>query len=124
MHQLGSGSSDYGYSVAVDPAGDAYVAGATNGRLPGAPERNAGGFDVFVAKFSQAGSRLWVHLLGTPTADDAYGIAVDATGNAYIAGTTNGRLGRAPEGNAGDEDSVPREVHAERIARLDTPPRR
>jgi hypothetical protein len=105
VHQLGSGSSDYGYSVAVDPAGNTYVAGATNGRLPGAHESNAGGFDVFVAKFSKAGSRLWVHLLGTPSGDYAYGIAADATGNAYITGTTNGRLGRAPEGNAGDEDA-------------------
>jgi hypothetical protein len=46
--------------------------------------------DVFVTKFNPAGSALvYSTYLGGGSADDAYAIAVDAAGNAYITGRTN-----------------------------------
>ncbi len=34
----------------------------------------------------------WIHLFGTSFADEANGVAVDADGNVYVAGTTGGRF--------------------------------
>ena len=49
----------------------------------------AGGFDAFVAKLSADGSTLlYSTYLGASSDDYAYGIAVDATGSAYVTGYT------------------------------------
>jgi uncharacterized protein (TIGR03437 family) len=48
--------------------------------------------DVFVTKWNPSGSKiLYSTYLGGSGADSATGIAVDATGNAYITGTTNSK---------------------------------
>src|SRR5262249_56442835 len=83
---------DYGYAIAVDSSGNAYVAGSTGG---GFPTQNAlqatygGGTDAFVAKINAAGSALvYSTYLGGTSFDSAYGIAVDSAGNAYVTGIT------------------------------------
>jgi hypothetical protein len=50
---LDSGRDDQGSYLAVDPAGDVYVAGWTNGSLGG--QANNGSYDIFLAKFSGGG---------------------------------------------------------------------
>jgi hypothetical protein len=96
VHQLGTRNEDVGRGVATDASGNVYVAGWTDGRLPGSSESYYG-FDVFVAKFSPSGARLWVHELGSSTFDRAYAIAVDAKGNSFITGYSSGHLPGAPE---------------------------
>ncbi len=91
---LGWTLSDTAYCVAVDDAGNIYIAGSTNGRLDGKP--NSGGYDAFVAKYDPTGVKLWVRLLGSTENDGATSIAVDGAGNIYIAGFTYGSL----DGNA------------------------
>jgi photosystem II stability/assembly factor-like uncharacterized protein len=92
---LGACRFDYISDVAVDTQGHAYVAGTTaSPNLPasgGAYQQAApGGGDVFVAKLSADGtSFVYVTYLGGSRADDASGIAIDASGNAYITGLTN-----------------------------------
>jgi beta-propeller repeat-containing protein len=90
---LGGGDDDRGNGVSVDAFGDVYVAGTTSSSdFP-----SAGGFatslggptDAFVAKVNAAGSSLaWSSYLGG--VDDEYGssVAVDTSGNVYVAGTT------------------------------------
>ena len=57
-------------------------------------------------KYSSAGAVLWTRQFGTASSDDAYSVAVDATGNAYVAGYTSGAL----EGtNLGGSDVFVRE---------------
>ncbi len=90
---LGGSGSDAVTALAVNSAGSAYVAGFTDSfDLPAAsPEQNvnAGGNDVFVAKLNPSGNGLlYCTYLGGAGDDRAYGIAVDASGSAYIAGTT------------------------------------
>ena len=92
---LGGSGLDRGNAVAVDSSGDAYVTGATNssglatsGVLQAA---NAGLGDAFVAKYSTslaAPALLYFTYLGGTKADTGAGIAVDSSGNAYIAGST------------------------------------
>jgi hypothetical protein len=82
-----------GFGIAVDAAGSAYVAGYTNSES--FPTQNplqpslAGNDDVFVTKFIPAGDALvYSTYLGGSGNDDAFGIAVDSAGNAYITGKT------------------------------------
>ena len=98
--QLGTGDNDDTFSVAVDGLGNAYMTGYTLGSLGGP---NAGSYDAYLAKYDGAGGLLWTRQLGTGQADDALSVALDRSGNAYIAGRTWGALG---ETNAGGGDSM------------------
>ncbi|MCH7948839.1 MAG: SBBP repeat-containing protein, partial [candidate division Zixibacteria bacterium] len=91
----GSGDNDYGYNIAVDASGAAYITGETDS--PDFPMFNAyqgtyqsGTQDVFVTKLSSSGNSLvYSTYLGGSGRDEGYGITVDASGAAYIAGNTS-----------------------------------
>ncbi|MEP0775986.1 MAG: SBBP repeat-containing protein [Acidobacteriota bacterium] len=90
---LGGSSDDYGTAIAVDGAGQAYVAGYTWSTnfpvLNGAQMSNAGARDVFVVKFAAAGTSLaYGTYLGGTTNDYAYGLAISGSGHAYVVGET------------------------------------
>jgi hypothetical protein len=79
--------------IAVDSSGNAYVTGAsTSTNFPTASPlqaSNAGFYDGFVAKLSASGTALlYATYLGGSANDGAGGIAVDSSGNAYVAGYT------------------------------------
>ncbi|MDP6546226.1 MAG: SBBP repeat-containing protein [Phycisphaerae bacterium] len=93
--QLGSSNTDYGNGVSVDGSGNAYVTGYTNGDLDG--NTSAGGYDLFLTKYSTSGAKQWTKQLGTSFTDRAYGVSVDSSGNAYVTGYTSGGL----DGNTG-----------------------
>lgn len=99
---LGGGNKDVGWAIAVDAEGRAYVAGdtlsvftklPTSGEqpLPGGGTRYGG--DAFVTRLDFDTNTLALTLgyltyLGGNGLDAAIGIAVDATGSAYITGYT------------------------------------
>jgi hypothetical protein len=91
---LGGGLFDFGDSIAVDSAGNAYVCGFTDST--DFPTANAlqptlnGGFDAFVTKINTNGSALVysTYLGGSNNNNYGNGIAVDSAGNAYVAGLT------------------------------------
>ncbi|MBV9210763.1 MAG: SBBP repeat-containing protein, partial [Acidobacteria bacterium] len=101
---LGGSSTDDGYGVAVDAAGNAYVTGMTNSLnfpvTPGSlktslqPLSNTNIYysDAFVTKLNPAGTALVysTYLGGSAAGEIARGIAVDSQGNAYITGVTGG----------------------------------
>jgi hypothetical protein len=92
---LGGGGNDYGYAIAVDKSGSAYVTGVTSSGdfpMPNGWDTvyNGGDHDVFVSKFSSDGQHLlWSTYLGGRRADEGGDISVDETsGNVYVTGTT------------------------------------
>lgn len=96
--------SSHGRAIAVDGAGQAYVTGVTEPSSPGFPTTDGayrstpcesgplGGSDGFVAKVNAAGSALVyaTYLCGSGH-DSPNAIALDAAGNAYVAGSTDSR---------------------------------
>lgn len=91
---LGGSATDEGTAIAVDSSGSAYVAGfAGSTDFPVANPMQlhlAGADDAFVTKLNPAGSALvYSTYLGGGSEDQAYGIAIDQAGNAYVTGRTN-----------------------------------
>ncbi len=92
---LGGRNIDQANAVAVDPAGNAYVAGFTlSSDFPvvNAFQSSFGGYaDAFLAKISADGTRiLYSSYLGSSGYDVAHAVAVDSGGNAYVAGDLGG----------------------------------
>ena len=91
---LGGSSFDNGNGITVDSAGNAYLTGETSSLdfplTPGAYQQsNAGGSDVFVAKFDVTGNLVYSTYLGGELSERGSSIAVDANGNACVTGRTN-----------------------------------
>ena len=104
---LGGSSNDTVHAIAVDLQGNVYLAGETvSPDFPvtaGAFQRQHAGVpgndcsfetgcyvpDAFITKLDQSGKIVYSTYLGGSSGDIAYGIAVDASGNAYVSGTTS-----------------------------------
>jgi hypothetical protein len=114
---LGGSDLDVGYGIAVDSSGSAYVTGRTSStNFPTTADAfqtaNAGNEDAFVTKLNATGSAplLYSTYLGGSGTDDAFGIAVDSAGSAYVtgvAGSTNFPTtpGAFQTANAGSNDA-------------------
>jgi hypothetical protein len=96
---LGGSSGDFGSAVAVDATGNVYVAGytaSTDFPTLNAYDTSRGSgtttYNVFVSKLNPAGTALIysTYLGGSSEIDIARGIAVDASGNVFVTGTTTG----------------------------------
>jgi uncharacterized delta-60 repeat protein len=78
---LGSGAnSESATALAVDSSKNVYVTGYGNTSGPGQ--------NFVTAKYNSSGAIQWQRSLGSTSAEYAYGIAVDSSGNSYICGTT------------------------------------
>jgi len=101
---IGGSANDAGRAIAVDAQGDAYIAGDTESSdfpvTAGAAQTKFGGLvsvvgigsfgDAFVAKLNPSGSSvIFATYWGGSAPDIAYAIAVDSSGNAYVAGGTS-----------------------------------
>jgi hypothetical protein len=91
---IGGSGSEAGRGIAVDGSGNAYVTGFTGSTdydvTPGAFQTtNGGGWDVFVTKLNERGTALvYSTYIGGGYHDEGYAIAVDGSGQAYVAGYT------------------------------------
>jgi hypothetical protein len=86
---LGGSGLDEAVSVAVDAAGNVYVAGTTSSAgfpgTTGVPN----GVDVFVTKLDSRGSTvLYSTYVGGSGVDEARGMTIDTSGNVYVVGST------------------------------------
>jgi hypothetical protein len=90
----GSGMDDAAGHVAVDASGNLYIAGQFTGTVDFDPDpvktdfhsSNNGSIDAFLSKFDSSGNFLWARTWGGSGRDVAYGVGVDASGNAYVVG--------------------------------------
>jgi len=109
---LGGSFDDYGYGIACDSTGNAWVTGETwsfDFPVPGGfSASKSGPWDVFVAKITPSGSLAWASFLGGASQNAGLGIACDSTGNAWVTGYTYSTDFPTPGGfstsNSGGED--------------------
>jgi hypothetical protein len=91
---IGGSNNDYGYSIAIDGSGNAYITGytlSTNYDITAGAFQTtyAGNYDVFVTKLNSTGTALiYSTYIGGSYTDEGYDIAIDGSGNAYITGYT------------------------------------
>ena len=96
---LGGNRLDRGQDIAVDDAGNVFVAGMTDssGWVSAGFDTTYNGVyyplgiwgDAFVAKLSGSGSHVWSTYLGGSSNDYVGGIAVDGAGNVFVTGNTH-----------------------------------
>jgi Big-like domain-containing protein/beta-propeller repeat-containing protein len=93
---LGGSGFEYGWDVAVDSAGNAYMTGFTQSTdFPTAhalQPTNHGNTDAFVAKINASGNAfVFSTYLGGGATDLGTSIAADSSGNAYVGGYTKSK---------------------------------
>jgi len=93
---IGGLGGDIGHAITVDAAGNVFITGEYAGTAdfdPGSGTTNltpVGNMDIFFAKYTSTGAFTWAKSIGSIGGDIGYAIAVDASGNVYIAGMFNG----------------------------------
>lgn len=100
--QFGTPGNDSAHAVAVDEAGNVFVAGTAEGALSGP---GMGDLEAYLRKYDANGNIVWTRHIATDLPDEAWGLAVDAAGNAIVAGSTEGNLDAA---NPGGQDAFVR----------------
>src|SRR4029450_1670263 len=90
---IGGPGTDVGQGIAVDTLGNVWVAGTTTSGVldttPGVLQPTAaGGIDAFVGKLDALGGLVYLTHLGGTGDDEAFALAVDDLGFAYVAGST------------------------------------
>jgi hypothetical protein len=115
--RAGGADSDVGAGIATDSAGNSYVTGDFEGAATfgagGDNEtvlRDAGGGEIFVAKYDRNGQLLWAMQAGGTGSAHGSAIATDGHGNSYITGSLNGT---ATFGAGEDNETVLRAGDAE-----------
>src|SRR5256885_11090903 len=92
---IGGSLNDSGNAIAVDSAGNAFVAGSTSSSdfpttIRAFQQNFAGVSDAFVLELNSTGSSLiYSTMLGGSGNDVANGLAVDGLGSAYVVGVTS-----------------------------------
>jgi uncharacterized protein YjiK len=88
VESAGGTSTDAATGIAVDASGNVYITGYfySTATFGVSSKTSAGSADIFIAKYSNSGTLLWVQSVGGTSIDVAFGIALDASGNVYITG--------------------------------------
>jgi hypothetical protein len=111
--QLGaSNKNTEGKSIAIDSSDNIYIAGGTDGTLPGATKvgtGSAGYYDGFIAKYNSAGTFQFAKQFnGTSTNQyvQVSSLVVDSSSNIYVNGKTNGAITGATKVSTGDDGFI------------------
>jgi hypothetical protein len=88
------GGEDDNVSVAVDGAGNVYLAGGFQGTVDfgGGALISAGGYDIFLASFTEAGAHRWSQRFGGASGEEGRSVALDGSGNVYLTGVFGGTV--------------------------------
>jgi hypothetical protein len=94
---LGGGGGEVGNGIVVDASNNVYVVGDSDLDWGGTPVRayTAAGYDAFVAKLDPDGNLVWHTFLGGSQDDYGNGIALDGSGNIYVAGWSDANVSGA-----------------------------
>ncbi|NBO83378.1 MAG: hypothetical protein EBU75_11305, partial [Betaproteobacteria bacterium] len=80
---VGSESEDWAWSLSSGNDGAIYLAGHAEGSLDGQPHH--GGADAFVSRYDANGNRIWTHLIGSESWEDARALTTGLDGAIYVA---------------------------------------
>lgn len=106
--------ADYAGGIVTDSEGNLYQALSASGPVNG--EAHHGEMDIVLIKYAPDGSVLWTQQFGTSATERAYGLVLDSTGNAAIAGYTNGDMdGQHPDNSDNDPFIVQFSADGERL---------
>ncbi|MBW1799445.1 MAG: SBBP repeat-containing protein [Deltaproteobacteria bacterium] len=103
---MGSAGMDAaeGADITVDNSGNIYVTGGSNATWGTPVNAFAGDYDAFVARLDRDGNRIWNTFMGSAAWDYGYGIALDNSGNVYVAGDSEATWGTPINALAGGYD--------------------
>ncbi len=102
---LGAGGQHLAQAVALDSAGNIYVAGGST-QAWGTPRRRFGGAGYgYVACLAPDGSLRWHTFLGGSAFDAAHGLAVAPEGGLFVVGTSRSTWGEPLRPRAGETDA-------------------
>jgi len=87
--KAGSTANDVGLTLAQDKSSNLYLTGYFSDKLIIGSDTllNAGGQDIFLAKYDSSGTLLWVRGAGGSGNDDGNALCVDDSNNVYVAGS-------------------------------------
>lgn len=95
-----AGATEFGIgeAIAVDTAGNSYLAGWYAGAATFGPYalHSAGARDIFVAKYDSDGNVRWADSSGGTADDRGRGVVVDGTGHSYVTGFFHGTADFGP----------------------------
>ena len=108
--KAGGSSIDQGFAISADASGNVYVTGYITGAVSfGALNTTASFYDAFLVKYNASGVEQWLQKGGGSSTDYGRGVAVDASGNVYLAGdiygTGNCTFGTVTVNGAGAYDA-------------------
>ena len=91
---FGGTGPEYGKGIALDSAGKTYVTGTFEGTVAFGSHSvtSAGSSDLFLVKLDSAGTASWAVSAGGTQTDGGLAVAVDASGNATVAGKFEGAM--------------------------------
>lgn len=97
LRAIGGSGADQATAVARDAAGNLYVSGTFSGTIEfgGQTLTSTGNTDAFLAKYTANGALVWVRQAKANTSTGGVAglaVAVDAEGNAYLAGQFSGNV--------------------------------
>lgn len=93
--RFGDAGYQYVEGIAVDLPGNVVITGffyGGNVDFGGGSLVNAGGSDIFVAKFDPSGTHLWSDNFGDSDDQSASDVAIDGTGNVVVTGSFDGTV--------------------------------
>ena len=90
---LGGSGAEVGLALVVDGSGNAYVAGWSDATWGSPVRAHTADEDVLAAKLGASGALVWNTFLGGSGSDIGNGIAVDRSGNVYVAGSSDAAWG-------------------------------
>jgi serine/threonine protein kinase len=94
--QGGQSPNDGGQAIAVDRSGNVYVVGSFYGE--GDSGNSPAHADIFIAKYSPKGLRLWQHIIGGSKDDRAKDVALSRDGKfVYVIGRFEGQVDFNPD---------------------------
>jgi len=106
--RFGGTANEEAAALAVDDAGNVFVAGTFNGTCAFGSNTltTIGGTDVFITKMDKDGNLLWTKQGGGANDDSPQAVALDSSGNLYVAGEFSGNatFGVSTLTNAGNSD--------------------